>query len=92
MTTETFNQKGDKVKVYIPSNTSDDYNPKHLFSGVVSELLCAIVNGDIDPNELAKKELENRGLDNNGKWIGFEQKQESSINPIFEQALKPFMP
>ena len=42
-----------------------------MFQMTATELLCAIVNGQIDPKELAQKELQNRGLDNNGLWVGF---------------------
>lgn len=47
-------------KTYIPSNNSDEYNPMFLFSTIPSELLRAIVNGEIDAKELAKKELDKR--------------------------------
>jgi len=50
---------------------NDDENPKYLFSTTYTCLLTKIVRGEIDPKELAKKELENRGLDDNGKWVGF---------------------
>ena len=52
---------------------SDDLNPDFLFSGTFTELLSKIAKGEIDPKELAKKELENRGLDINGKWVGFKK-------------------
>lgn len=56
---------------YIPKNDSDDLNPKYLFHGIANDLLVAIVHHQIDPIALAKKELTNRGLDENGRWIGF---------------------
>ena len=59
------------MKKYIPKNESDDLNPKYLFQGIATDLLVAIVNRQIDPVELASKELDNRGLDSNGKWVGF---------------------
>ena len=59
------------MKKYIPKNESDDLNPKYLFQGIATDLLVAIVNKQIDPVELANKELENRGLDSTGKWVGF---------------------
>ena len=52
----------------------DNLNPAFLFSSTYTELLCKIVNGEIDPKQLAEKELENRGLDKNGFWIGFKKK------------------
>lgn len=36
-------------------------------------ILVMAINGEIDLNELAKEELVNRGLDKNGKWIGFDE-------------------
>ncbi len=51
----------------------DNLNPAFLFSSTYTELLCKIVNGEIDPKQLAEKELQNRGLDKNGFWIGFEK-------------------
>ena len=59
------------MKKYIPKNESDDLNPKYLFCGVATGLMVAIVHGVIDPVELARKELKNRGLDENGLWVGF---------------------
>ena len=59
------------MKKYIPKNESDDLNPKYLFQGIATDLLVAIVNKQIDPVELASKELDNRGLDSTGKWVGF---------------------
>lgn len=51
------------------NDSSDDKNPTFLFSLTHTELLVAIANGTIDPVALAKKELENRYLDNNGKHV-----------------------
>jgi hypothetical protein len=34
-------------------------------------VLAALVTGKVDVLELLKKEIAQRGLDNNGKWIGF---------------------
>lgn len=61
------------MKKYIPVNESDDQNPDYLFSLTSNDLLGAIVRGEIDPIELAKKTLENRGYDENNKWVGFKK-------------------
>lgn len=53
----------------------DDLNPQFLFCCIATDLLTKIVNGEIDPRELAWNELRNRGLDMNGKWIGFGEKE-----------------
>lgn len=62
-----------RMKKYIPKNDSDDLNPQYLFSLTANDLLVAIVKGQINPIELAKKELRNRGFDDSGKWIGFKK-------------------
>jgi len=61
-------------KVYIAKNDSDALNENYLFSCTATDLLCAIVNGQIDPVQLAKNELQNRGFDRNGFWVGFNKK------------------
>jgi len=59
------------MKKYIPKNDSDELNPRYMYQGVATNLLVAIVNGVIDSVELANKELENRGLNQKGEWVGF---------------------
>lgn len=59
---------------YKPKNNSDELNPDYLFCTKATDLLVAIINGQIDAVELAKKELDNRGLDHKtGKWVGFKK-------------------
>lgn len=36
-----------------------------------THILLAALRGEIDLNELVKQQLVNRGLDANGKWVGF---------------------
>ena len=50
---------------------ADDYDPRFMFSMIKTGLLVAAVRGEIDVQDLVKKELANRGLDWSGKWIGF---------------------
>lgn len=59
------------MKKYIPKNNSDDLNERYIFQLIATDLLVAILKKQIDPVELANKELANRGLDENGKWVGF---------------------
>jgi len=59
--------------IYTPTNDSDEQNPSYLFYSTSNDLLIAIAGGEIDIVELVKKELENRGYDENGKWIGFKK-------------------
>lgn len=63
-----------KLTNYTPKNDTDDLNPRYLFQGITTDLLVAIVNKQIDTTELATYELQNRGLDEKGKWIGFKSK------------------
>jgi len=58
---------------YIPKNNSDDLNPKYLYQTIPTDLLVAIVKKQINPVELANKELQNQGLDKNGIWVEFKK-------------------
>jgi len=60
-----------RMETYQPLNDSDELNPKYLFQAIATELLVVIVKKQIDLVELARKELKNRGLNNEGKWGGF---------------------
>ena len=66
-----FTDKLQSPMSYTPKNDSDDQNPKYMFGLTTTDLLVAIVKKHIDPAELAYKELRNRRLDSNGKWVGF---------------------
>jgi hypothetical protein len=46
----------------------DEHNPEFLFQSVSEELLVMITSGKLDALLQAKKELKNRGLDENGEW------------------------
>ena len=59
------------MDTYVAKSDIDDLNPIYLFRGIATDLLVAIVQNQIDPVELARKELRNRGLDETGKWAGF---------------------
>lgn len=50
----------------------DELNPDFVFQGTATALLLAAVSGMIDPALLARQELANRGLDIDGKWVGFD--------------------
>ncbi len=38
-----------------------------------AKVLTAAARGELDLNRLAREELANRGLDQNGAWVGFEE-------------------
>jgi len=54
----------------------DDLNPDFIFSLTFTELVVKIAKGEINAQDIAKRELENRGLDIEGKWVGFNHKIE----------------
>jgi hypothetical protein len=52
----------------------DDKNPIYLFSNTHADLLVQIVGNKIDSRKLALEQLRNRGLDEEGRWVGFRQR------------------
>ena len=51
----------------------DEMNPRHALSLTPTDLLAAVVRGELDLNLIAKLELANRGQDDHGEWVGFEK-------------------
>lgn len=49
----------------------DELNPAFLFAGIKTDLLVQIANKKYDAVEIAKRELECRGLNYNGEFVGF---------------------
>ena len=41
-----------------------------------SKVLAAVARGEIDLNRIAREEMASRGLDQNGKWVGFDRARE----------------
>ena len=60
----------------------DELNPKYIFDMTDSSLLIDAINGKIDLNVLAIKELACRGLNRQGVWVGFE-----IANELAEQSI-----
>lgn len=56
---------------YTP--TTDDNNPRFMFSTTPTELLVAAASGAISLKELAMNELAKRGLNQLGDRVGFKQ-------------------
>ncbi len=52
----------------------DSQNPLFLFQGTHSDILTAILKRDFDVEQLVRHELQQRGLNDQGKWVGFNQK------------------
>ncbi len=60
---------------------TDEENHTYLFQSTHRSLLVAIANGEIDPVELAKSELANRGMDLDGNWVGFKSVEPETLEP-----------
>jgi hypothetical protein len=58
------------------ANRKDDENPQFIFSMTSDKVLVEALNGDFDLVYMVRRELANRGLDQNGKWIGFDKAKE----------------
>lgn len=48
-------------------------NPAEYFQTLPTELLRAIALGEVDAQALAGEQLASRGLDQRGRWVGFER-------------------
>lgn len=56
-----------------PAPKSDYDDPQLVLQTLGTQILAAAARGDIDLNQIAKQELASRGLDYQGKWVGFER-------------------
>ncbi len=63
----------DDIKRRAGIRESDETNPKYAFQTMHTELLAQFASGRLNPVEYARKEMANRGLDERGKWVGFEK-------------------
>ena len=61
-----------------PTSTSTPKNyidpDKNMITLFDTDILVEAVNGQLDLHSVALNELKNRGLDKQGKWIGFDVK------------------
>jgi len=55
---------------------ADELNPAYIFNLTWTELLLKFADGTLNAQELARKEMANRGLGRNGEWVGFVQAKE----------------
>lgn len=60
----------DKSEKYL-KEMSDEDNPRFAFQTMSTKLLAQFASGKLNAQEYAKFEMQNRGFDKNGKWIGF---------------------
>jgi hypothetical protein len=58
----------------MSGEVKDELNPAFILSLTETELLSKIAKGEINLQELAKRELEDRGKNIDGSWVGFESK------------------
>lgn len=56
-----------------------DQNPRYVFQTTSSDILKAIMSGEVDPIEIASIELANRGLAANGEYVGLEKARKEHI-------------
>ncbi|MGP8216767.1 MAG: hypothetical protein ACLQQ4_14475 [Bacteroidia bacterium] len=54
----------------------DEIDPRYIFSMTATQLLTEALKGEFDITYLIRRELANRGLDKEGKWIGFDKSKE----------------
>lgn len=57
------------------ADRGDDLNPAFIFSTTASQLLSEALQGKFDLDYLVRRELANRGQDENGEWVGFDKAQ-----------------
>ena len=51
----------------------DEIDPRYIFSLTYTQLLVEALNGDFDIEYMIRRELANRGMDLEGRWIGFDK-------------------
>lgn len=66
----------DAIEHAAIEGVTDELHPRYVFSTTRTELLAAALRGEISLDVLAKIELASRGLDTNGKWVGFDKARE----------------
>ncbi len=67
----TPDQREKYNKAAMDGSTPDGENPLFLFQGTATKLLVMGLNKEFSFATLARQELENRGLNLKGEWIGF---------------------
>lgn len=62
-----------EYKDWNQKSSDEELNPAFILRLTNSNLLSQIIKGEIDLKELAKREMESRGLNVDGQWVGFNQ-------------------
>jgi hypothetical protein len=55
------------------SDTEKERHALEMLQTFPAFLLAAVVRGELDLNVLAKRELASRGLNHDGRWVGFDR-------------------
>ncbi len=66
----------DKYDPKLFANRSDEENPAFIFSMTSNKVLSDAIKGEFDLVYMVRRELANRGMDSDGKWVGFEKAKE----------------
>jgi len=66
------NMKSDLVEEIV----GDELNPHFIFSDTHTDLLLAIAAGELDVQDLVRDALIARGVNKDGKWVGFDRSAE----------------
>ncbi|HRE97760.1 MAG TPA: hypothetical protein PK637_13405 [Flavobacteriales bacterium] len=66
----------EKFQPELFANRSDDENPTYIFGSTNNRVLVDAMKGEFDLIYMVRRELANRGLDSDGKWVGFDKARE----------------
>lgn len=61
------------MKDYKPTSKERIDDNDNVLSMFNTDILVKVISGEYDLNYLARVEMANRGFDENGNWIGFNQ-------------------
>ena len=73
---KSFQELADMSEVQASKFAEDGLNPHFIFSDTDTDILLEIVSGDLNIIDLAKDALINRGVNKEGKWVGFDRSLE----------------
>jgi hypothetical protein len=65
--------KGKEQNLKKFDDRKDELDPRHIFNMTSTQLLTEALREEFDINYMIRRELAKRGLDNEGKWIGFDK-------------------
>lgn len=68
---ETNADQADPPASWFATEVPDSLNPELMFGQTATELLARIVRGEVDARRIAAKTLAARGVDLDGRWVGF---------------------